>query len=46
MIVATKPVLKDKNDETEVRKALQNLADQANREIEELKARIYALEHP
>jgi predicted secreted protein len=46
VIISTKPVLKDKNDETETRKALQNLVDQLNREIDELKARVYALENP
>lgn len=46
MIVPTKPILEDKKDETEVRKALQNLAEQANKEIQALEARVYALEHP
>lgn len=46
MIVPTKPILENKKDETEVRKALQNLAEQLNKELQILEARVYALEHP
>jgi hypothetical protein len=46
MIIATKPILEEKKDETEVRKALQNLAEQMNKELQALEARVYALEHP
>lgn len=46
MIVPTKPILENKKDETEVRKALQNLAEQLNKELQTLEARVYALEHP
>ena len=46
MIVPTKPILENKKDETEVRKALQNMAEQLNKELQALEARVYALDHP
>lgn len=43
MIIAPMPVLKDKDDQEEVRKAFVNLALQLNKELDKIKADIAAL---
>lgn len=44
MIIVTMPVLADPKEQEEIRKALLNLAAQANQELDEIRARIAVLE--
>lgn len=46
MIIPTKPVLSNPKDTEEVRKALENMAQQLNTELAKINERLTALETP